>query len=210
MNLETGVATEGRLRVEGTATAEPTTSKGRAGMAKGGGEDLRWSFERIYEDFKTPIANYIYHLVGNRDQAEDLAHDTFLKAFKALPKMDSNLKLSAWLYRIATNTAYDTLRRRKLIGFLPWQDLDHEPPDSDSSDPQETIGTTELVRETLKRMPAQYRAALLLYIQQGLSYAEIAHALNIAESGVKMYLSRARHSFREHFRALEQGGGNPK
>ncbi|HEY7984022.1 MAG TPA: sigma-70 family RNA polymerase sigma factor, partial [Ktedonobacterales bacterium] len=120
MNLKTGTPTEGRLRVEGTATAEPTTSKGRARMAMGGGgEDLRWSFERIYEDFKTPIVNYIYHLVGNRDQAEDLAHDTFLKAFKALPKMDSSLKLSAWLYRIATNTAYDALRRRKLIGFLP-------------------------------------------------------------------------------------------
>jgi RNA polymerase sigma-70 factor, ECF subfamily len=209
MDLKTGVSREGRPRVGGTATAEPITSKGRAGMARAG-EDLRWSFERIYEDFRTPISNYIYHLVGNRDQAEDLAQDTFVKAFKALPKMDSNLKLSAWLYRIATNTAYDTLRRRKLIGFLPWQDLDHEPPDSESSDPQETIGTTELVRETLKRMPAQYRAALLLYIQQGLSYAEIAHALNIAESGVKMYLSRARHSFREHFRALEQGGGHPK
>jgi RNA polymerase sigma-70 factor (ECF subfamily) len=209
MNLKTGVSMEGRPHVGGMATAEPTTSKGRAGMANGGG-DLRWSFERIYEDFRTPIANYIYHLVGNRDQAEDLAHDTFLKAFKALPKMDSNLKLSAWLYRIATNTAYDTLRRRKLIGFLPWDDLDHEPPDSESADPQEKIGTTELVRETLKRMPTQYRAALLLYIQQGLSYAEIASALNIAESGVKMYLSRARTSFREHYRALEQGGGTPK
>ena len=208
MDLKTGVSMEGRPHVGGTATAEPTTSKGRAGMATGGG-DLRWSFERIYEDFKTPIANYIYHLVGNRDQAEDLAHDTFLKAFKALPKMDSNLKLSAWLYRIATNTAYDTLRRRKLIGFLPWDDLDHEPPDSESADPQEKIGTTELVRETLKRMPTQYRAALLLYIQQGHSYAEIATTLNIAESGVKMYLSRARNSFREHYRKLEQGGGTP-
>lgn len=208
MNLKTGDTTNGHPRVGGTATAEPTTSKGRAGMAKGGG-DLQWSFDRIYEDFWTPIGNYIYHLVGNRDQADDLTQDTFLKAFKALPKMDSSLKLSAWLYRIATNTAYDALRRRKLISFLSWQDLDHEPPDRDSSDPQETIGTTELVHATLKRMPPQYRAALLLYTQQGLTYGEIASALEIAESGVKMYLSRARHSFREHYRALEQGGGHP-
>ena len=167
-----------------------------------------WAFERIYDEFKTPIHNYIFHLVGNREQAADLTQDTFLKAFKALPRMDANLKLSAWLYRIATNTARDALRRRRLIGFLPWQDLDHEPADVESADPQETVGTSELVRAALKRMPKQYRAALVLYIQDGFSYAEIAAALNIAESGVKMYLSRARHSFREHYRALEQGGGN--
>ena len=202
MNLKTGVSMEGRPHVGGMATAEPTTSKGRAGMANGGG-DLRWSFERIYEDFRTPIANYIYHLVGNRDQAEDLAHDTFLKAFKALPKMDSNLKLSAWLYRIATNTAYDTLRRRKLIGFLPWDDLDHEPPDSESADPQEKIGTTELVRETLKRMPTQYRAALLLYIQQGLSYAEIAESLGVSVSAVETLIFRGRRYLADALRGAE-------
>ena len=77
----------------------------------------------------------------------------------------------------------------------------------ESADPQETIGTSELVQAALKRMPRHYRAALLLYTQEGYSYAEIAKTLKIAESGVKMYLSRARHSFREHFRALEQGGG---
>ncbi len=168
-----------------------------------------WSFERIYDEFKTPIFNYIYHLVGDREQADDLTQDTFLKAFKALPKMDASLKLSAWLYRIATNTAYDALRRRKLIVWLPWQDLDHEPADLESPDPQETIGTTELVRQALRRMPATYRAALLLYTQEGFSYAEIAQTLNIAESGVKMYLSRARQAFREHYRALEAGTSQP-
>lgn len=166
-----------------------------------------WAFERIYDEFNTPIHNYIFHLVGNREQAADLTQDTFLKAFKALPRMDASLKLSAWLYRIATNTARDALRRRRLIAWLPWQDLDHEPADVESADPQETVGTSELVHAVLKRMPKQYRSALVLYIQDGFTYAEIADKLHIAESGVKMYLSRARHSFREHFRALEQGGG---
>src|SRR5579871_3217472 len=115
-----------------------------------------------------------------------------------------------WRVSASTGEGDDALRRRKLIAWLPWQDLDHEPADVESADPQETIGTTELVRGALKRMPAQYRAALLLYTQEGFSYAEIASTLNIAESGVKMYLSRARHSFREHYRALEQGGGVTK
>ncbi len=138
-------------------------------------KESTWSFDQIYDEYKTSIYNYVYHLVGDREQADDLTQDTFLKAFRALPKMDGSLKLSAWLYRIATNTAYDALRRRKLIAWLPWQ-------------------------------AQQYRAALLLYTQEGFSYSEIAQALNIAESGVKMYLSRARQSFREHYRALEQGG----
>jgi len=153
-------------------------------------KETSWSFDQIYDEYKTPIYNYVYHLVG-----------------EALPKMDGNLKLSAWLYRIATNTAYDALRRRKLIAWLPWQDLDHEPADVESADPQEIYGTTELVRAALRRMPQQYRSALLLYTQEGFSYSEIARTLNIAESGVKMYLSRARQSFREHYRSLEQGGG---
>jgi RNA polymerase sigma-70 factor, ECF subfamily len=168
-----------------------------------------WSFERIYEEFKTPIYNYIYHLVGNREQADDLTQDTFLKAFKALPKMDATLKVSAWIYRIATNTAYDALRRRKLIVWTPWQELDHEPADVESADPQETIEVNELVRQALGAMPPTYRAALLLYTQQGFSYAEIAQTLSIAESGVKMYLSRARQSFREQYRALESGQPKP-
>ena len=169
-------------------------------------QEESWSFDHIYDEYKTPIFNYIYHLVGDREQADDLTQDTFLKAFRALPKMDSNLKLSAWLYRIATNTAYDALRRRKLIAWLPWQDLDHEPSDAENADPQEIYGTTEIVRAALHRMPQQYRAALLLYTQEGFTYNEIAHRLNIAESGVKMYLSRARQSFREQYRALEHGG----
>ena len=194
---------------DGEAVSAPrATGRGRAQATKAAVSGQMWSFERIYDEYKTPIYNYIYHLVGNREQADDLTQDTFLKAFKALPKMDANLKLSAWLYRIATNTAYDALRRRKLIAWMPWQDLDHEPADVESADPQETIGTSELVHAALKRMPSHYRAALLLYTQEGFSYAEIATTLNIAESGVKMYLSRARHSFREHYRVLEQGGGN--
>src|SRR5579859_1210799 len=170
-------------------------------------KESSWSFEQIYDEYKTPIYNYVYHLVGDREQADDLTQDTFLKAFRALPKMDADLKLSAWLYRIATNTAYDALRRRKLISWLPWQDLDHEPADIESADPQEIYGTTELVRAALRRMPQQYRSALLLYTQDVFSYSEIARTLYIAESGVNMYLSRARQSFREHYRSLEQGGG---
>src|SRR5512146_1489370 len=64
MDLGTGVTVAGRSGVDGMANHQPESSKGRARMAKGE-SDQTWSFERIYDDYKTPIYNYIYHLVGN-------------------------------------------------------------------------------------------------------------------------------------------------
>src|SRR5947209_19821945 len=96
-------------------------------MARVETQENSWSFDQIYDEYKTPIYNYVYHLVGDREQADDLTQDTFLKAFRALPKMDANLKLSAWLYRIATNTAYDALRRRNVIAWTTWHYYVHEP-----------------------------------------------------------------------------------
>jgi RNA polymerase sigma-70 factor (ECF subfamily) len=78
-------------------------------------------FEAIFQRFQTPITNFIYHLIGNREQACDLAQDVFVKAYKALlgGTVVQPGALSAWLYRIATNTTTDTLRRRRLIAWLP-------------------------------------------------------------------------------------------
>src|SRR6266851_5756279 len=78
-------------------------------------------FEAIFLRFQGPITNFIYHLIGNREQAYDLAQDVFVKAYKALLN-GTNVQpgaLSAWLYRIAANTTTDTLRRRRLISWLP-------------------------------------------------------------------------------------------
>jgi RNA polymerase sigma-70 factor (ECF subfamily) len=78
-------------------------------------------FEAIFLRFQGPISNYIYHLIGNREQAYDLAQDVFVKAYKAL--LNGTVvqpgALSAWLYRIAANTTTDSLRRRRLIAWLP-------------------------------------------------------------------------------------------
>ncbi len=78
-------------------------------------------FEAIFLRFQAPITNFIYHLIGNREQACDLAQDVFVKAYKALlgGTVVQPGALSAWLYRIAANTTTDTLRRRRLISWLP-------------------------------------------------------------------------------------------
>src|SRR5947207_4612047 len=78
-------------------------------------------FEAIFLRFQGPITNFIYHLIGNREQAYDLAQDVCVKAYKALlgGTVVQPGALSAWLYRIAANTTTDTLRRRRLIAWLP-------------------------------------------------------------------------------------------
>src|SRR5205809_4304733 len=78
-------------------------------------------FEAIFLRFQGPITNFIYHLIGNREQAYDLTQDVFVKAYKALLSgtVVQPGALSAWLYRIAANTTTDTLRRRRLISWLP-------------------------------------------------------------------------------------------
>src|SRR5947199_1400248 len=78
-------------------------------------------FETIFLRFQGPITNFIYHMIGNREQACDLAQDVFVKAYKALlgGTVVQPGALSAWLYRIAANTTTDTLRRRRLISRLP-------------------------------------------------------------------------------------------
>jgi RNA polymerase sigma-70 factor, ECF subfamily len=78
-------------------------------------------FEAVFLRFQGPITNFIYHLIGNREQAYDLTQDVFVKAYKALlgGTVVQPGALSAWLYRIAANTTTDSLRRKRLISWLP-------------------------------------------------------------------------------------------
>ncbi len=78
-------------------------------------------FEEIFTRFQTPLTNFVFRLVGNREQAYDLTQDVFVKAYRALAAGTTiqAAALSSWLYRIASNTATDALRRRRLIAWLP-------------------------------------------------------------------------------------------
>ncbi len=78
-------------------------------------------FEDIFTRFQTPLCNFVFRLVGNREQAYDLTQDVFVKAYRALASGTTIQAgaLSSWLYRIASNTATDALRRRRLIAWLP-------------------------------------------------------------------------------------------
>jgi RNA polymerase sigma-70 factor (ECF subfamily) len=169
-----------------------------------GTEGVEATFCRLFESHQGEIAAYLARLVGDPALAEDLSQDTFEKALRALGRLPAEANVRAWLYRIATNTALDCLRRRKLITWLPLLDRDKDPTARSSF--AEASLESVAVRRALDRMPPRYRVPLVLYACQGLSTREIALVLRLSPSGVKTRLYRAREKFR-HIYAPEEVEG---
>ena len=184
-------------------------------------------FEAVFQRYQTPIINFVFRLVGNREQAYDLAQDVFVKAYKALAggtKIHAGA-LSAWLYRIAANTATDALRRKKLIAWLPLSLFNEdrgvgagvgssgELGGSGAEDGfpgaaslydggsyhggrfEQRVADREIVDKVLSKLPEKYAVCLLLYEHEGFSCNEIADILKVSPSAVKMRLMRARERF---------------
>jgi RNA polymerase sigma-70 factor (ECF subfamily) len=164
-------------------------------------EALRPTFDDIFARYHGPIYGYILSMVGNAEQAQDLTQDTFVKAYKALPATH-DLVLPAWLYRIATNTALDALRRRRRVTWLPLSPReDHH---ADTTDVPALYARREAVQDALAQLTPTQRACLLLRARDGLSIAEIALALDMSEGNVKVTLFRAKERFRGAYAEADQ------
>ena len=151
--------------------------------------------EMLYEAYQRPVLAYLTRLVSDREAAEDLCQETFIKAMRGWEGRDQTANVVAWLYRIATNTAYDHLRRRRRIRFTPLLDVDHPP--SGAHTMESRVDEEEPVRHALAQLPAMYRLPLVLHSCEGHSTQEIADALGCSNSAIKTRLFRARERFRE-------------
>ena len=162
---------------------------------------LHSEFETLLHSYQQPITAYLCNLLGDEERGKELAQETFLRAYYALAR---GLKVGhpkAWLYRIATNAAKDEFRRARLIKWLPFQAVEHEPA-MQVPDAADCVADQLLVRSALTKLSPAYRVPLLLHLGEGLSTTEIAEVLNLSQGAVKMRLSRAREQFR---RALHNG-----
>src|SRR3954464_6100711 len=99
-----------------TATLATTVPPGLIAQAQAGDPT---AFEAIFEAYYPRIVSYCYRLVGDQESAQDLAQETFVKAYHALPRTGEGLNLPAWLFTIATNTALSALRSRRRHAWLP-------------------------------------------------------------------------------------------
>lgn len=160
-------------------------------------------FDEVYAQYRGPLYNYIYRLIGDRDGADDLLQETFVKVYRALDSLPEGAGRTPWVYRIATNTCYDVLRRRKLISWLPWtRDVAEPAHGEESLDGRFAAG--EAVHDALRQVPPALRAPLLLHVVHGFGYADIAATLNLSEAAVKMRISRARAAFRRAYRDTDE------
>lgn len=167
------------------------------------------AFEAIMTQYERIIYAFIYRMMGDPDDAFDLTQDTFIKAFKALPRTSADLNVAAWLHRIANNACLDVLRRRMRLRWQSWegQKHDHLLLCAAVDEPERAVEQTEaraLVQRVLARMGARNRCLLLLREYEGLSTEEIGQAAGMNRTAVKSALFRARLEFARCY-AVETG-----
>lgn len=166
------------------------------------------AFDILVDRFKVRLFNYLFRMVGDRDEAEELAQETFVKAFIHADKYKTIAKFSTWLYTIATNLVRNRMRSRKRAPkFLSlWQrDADSETgekpidiPDR-SRQPDSVFNDKELegiINGAIGRIPEKYRTSFVLREINQLSYEEIAAATGLKLGTVRSRINRARGYFR--------------
>ena len=120
--------------------------------------------------------------------------------------MNDQSHFDTWLYRIATNTAIDHLRRRKFPWALWKSSAEHEAfGPAITAGPEEQVEEAELVKLALAQLSPQYRACLLLQHVEGFTQREIASALDLSEKSISIYISRGCEQFRQAYKHLASG-----
>jgi RNA polymerase sigma-70 factor (ECF subfamily) len=169
------------------------------------------AFAAVFADYRDGLYSYVLRMMGNPDDAYDLTLSAFEKAFRAFPKLPPDANVKAWLFRIATNTCLDELRRRKVVRWQPLESFTrvfHPKQVARDNPERETIRKEQkaLLREALGKLPEKQRAALLLREGQGLSCEQIGQVLGISQNAAKVLLFRAREQLRRDYLGL---GGEP-
>lgn len=155
---------------------------------------------QLFEQHHQAIFGYLYRLVNDAAWAEDLTQETFLKLYRSRKRLLNVENQRAWVYRIASNLAFNGLRRRRRFRWLPWQDGEWQQASALSHpDLAERFHLQRRISQALSNLPARYRAPLLLYSHYGFSVREVAEALELSEGAVKTRLYRAREMFREAY-----------
>lgn len=171
------------------------------------------AFEALVILYEPRIRRMIYSMTQDAHLAQDLCQETFLSAYRALPRMDgSDLRFAPWLYRIALNQVRSEWRKRKHVTWIPLSGSaggDEGTIESSEeylvSDDHFEDGVLErdLVQRVLAQLPPASAMCLLLDAE-GLSYTEIAEALDDTLSAVRSRLSRARQSFQRIYLGLDR------
>jgi RNA polymerase sigma-70 factor, ECF subfamily len=164
------------------------------------------AFGELVERYQTRLLNFIYRTIGDREKAEDLVQEVFIRVYRHLHRFDRTKKFSTWIYTIASNLAKNELRNRSrnpLVLFQTirknWQDEDRPLQFEDSSTRPDDLYRKRhlraLVESSVAQLPEHHREVFVLRELEGKSYEEIAEITATNLGTVKSRLNRARTSF---------------
>lgn len=151
------------------------------------------AYAALVRQHQNRIFRHLLNLTGSREEALELSQEVFLKAWEALPGWRPEAQFHTWLYRIASNAAFDLLRRRQIVSYEPLaEDYDAASQDAGPEARLQAKQSMTHMDAALTRLTADQREIVLLREVEGLSYEELAAALSIDEGTVKSRLARAR------------------
>jgi len=181
------------------------------------------AFEELVERYQTRLVTVLEHLVGNRDQAEDLAQEVFMRVYRARNGYQPGAKFSTWLFTIANNVASSALRirsRRREVALdvgnttsAAVVKLDNVAQAASGQMPARQMDKAEMrdvVQIALAALNERQRMAVLLNKFEGMSYADIAETMEMTPKAIKSLLSRARLNLREVLEPYLEHGHSPE
>ena len=167
------------------------------------------AYRELIRRYERPIFALIFRMVRDRELAEDLSQETFVKALNTIDSYRPEFKFSSWIFKIANNAAIDHLRRRELDTLSLDGSPHAETPEAMQAtalqigarqeSPLETVEAKELggaIEAAIARLRPEYRSCVLLRHVEGRTYEEIAEILNLPLGTVKTYIHRARNELR--------------
>ncbi len=200
----------------GIAAQRPPQSSGKADSRN---EDARLihaaldgnqaGYKHLMKKYHDAIYNLIYRIIHEKGQVEDLTQEVFVKAFASLKNFNEEYAFSTWLYKIATNSSIDYIRKRKLETFsidkpiaMEESDYHFELPDT-TYQPDKSIiqkQRANLIEEAINRLPEKYKRVIILRHTEERDYAEIAKMLKLPIGTVKAHIFRARELLNKYLR----------
>lgn len=175
------------------------------------------AYRELLGRYQRPVFSIIYRMIRDREQAEDLAQETFVRVFNHIDRYDPRYKFSSWIFKIATNLTIDWIRRKELNTVsidgsrnavtaeqIEATSITIASPDEN---PEELLVAKQLgeeIEQAIGKLRPEYRAAILLRHVEGREYQEIAEILALPLGTVKTYIHRGRNELREQLQHLRE------
>jgi RNA polymerase sigma-70 factor (ECF subfamily) len=164
------------------------------------------AFEQLVAKYEQSVFGSIYRYIGDRDEAEDIAQDVFLKVWRYARTFSGNSKFSTWLYRIVVNQCLTYRAKRKKRPQSLYSTIEETESSSGALDAVEEKKRAEIVRRAIDQLPGRQRIALILSRFESRSYKEIAEIMGVSISTVESLVFRAKRGLRSKLLPLKEKG----